>query len=191
MAAEREETQVFRDAYVLVKQQDSVLLVLRGKHLYRGGQWGLPSGQVHSTDTYLGMATRKLRDEVGLVTVDSLRFVHLLERVTSNGDHWVAAFFTVNVDAFEPANTEPSKARRGRMVSHRRAAWQRWRLPPTHHLGDLRWSGVLRIPGTLSARYLPEPCATGALRYAGYRAAVSGRLGAWTRSETSVMSLTG
>jgi 8-oxo-dGTP diphosphatase len=109
MAAEREEPQVFRDAYVLVRQQDSLLMVLRGKHLYRGGQWGLPSGQVDSTETYLATAKRKLRDEVGLVAADSLRFAHLLERLTSNGDHWVAAFFTIDVDAFEPVNNEPSK----------------------------------------------------------------------------------
>jgi 8-oxo-dGTP diphosphatase len=109
VAAEREGQQVFRDTYVLVRQRDLVLLVLRGKHIYRGGQWGLPSGQVYPTETYLATATRKLRDEVGLETLDSLRFMHLLERVTSNGDHWVATFFSVDVDPFNPVNNEPHK----------------------------------------------------------------------------------
>ena len=93
-------------------RRDRVLLVLRGSGIYRGGEWGLPSGEVMPSETYVGVARRKLRSEVGLEADVPLRFVHLLERVTPTGDHWVGAFFAVVLDAFdgfEPVNAEPHK----------------------------------------------------------------------------------
>ena len=99
-----------RDVYVLVRRGPELLLLLRTGTGYRDGEWGPPAGRVEPHETFDVAAARELGEEVGLaVSPASLEFVHLLDRVAEHGEHWVGAFFAVDLGAAEPRNLEPDK----------------------------------------------------------------------------------
>jgi 8-oxo-dGTP diphosphatase len=99
-----------RDVYVFVWRGSELLLLYRSATGYRDGHWGPPAGKVEPAETYEAAAVRELAEEVGL-TVDppDLEFVHLLDRVTAEGEHWIGAFFAVRDGTVAAENREPEK----------------------------------------------------------------------------------
>jgi 8-oxo-dGTP diphosphatase len=55
-------------------------------------------------------AARELGEEVGVaMSPAALQFIHLLDRVVEDGEHWVGAFFSIDVAGSAPRNHEPGK----------------------------------------------------------------------------------
>jgi 8-oxo-dGTP diphosphatase len=67
---------------------------------------------VEADETYEVAAARELAEEVGIaVPPAALEFVHLLDRVAERGEHWLGAFFTIELATNRPRNLEPDKHR--------------------------------------------------------------------------------
>jgi len=98
--------------YVVVRRGHSVLLMLREGTGYKDGCWGLPSGKVERGETYEAAAIRELAEETGLsLDASELHLAMMLDRLPSDGGHWVGAFFDVVHRGQEPRNAEPTKCR--------------------------------------------------------------------------------
>ena len=99
-----------RDAYVIARRGDDILLLLRSGTGYKDDEWGPPSGKVEPGETYPEAAVRELAEETGMsVRPSDMRFLHAIERVPTSGSHWVGLFFEVDVASIEPVNREPHK----------------------------------------------------------------------------------
>lgn len=86
--------------------------MLRGGTGYKDGCWGLPSGKVEMGETYEEAAVRELAEETGLqVETTEMHLALMLDRLPSDGGHWVGAFFEVRHRGEEPRNAEPAKCR--------------------------------------------------------------------------------
>ena len=99
-----------RDVYLIVKQGERVLFLLRSGTGYKDGEWSLPSGKVEAGETYSAGAIRELAEETG-IEIDSadLRFAHVIERTEADdGVPWVGVFFEADTDA-TPSNRERDK----------------------------------------------------------------------------------
>src|SRR4051794_18099086 len=96
-----------RDVYLVVRRGSDILLSFRQGTGYKDGLWGLPSGKVEAGETYAEAAVRELVEETGLrVDASELELVLLLDRLPSDGGHWIGAFFEVANCEHEPYNAE-------------------------------------------------------------------------------------
>jgi 8-oxo-dGTP diphosphatase len=98
------------DVYVLVRRDRELLLLLRTGTGYRDGEWGPPAGRVEPHETFAIAAARELGEEVGMtVAPAALEFRHVLDRIAADGEHWIGAFFSVDLAGSAPRNLEPDK----------------------------------------------------------------------------------
>jgi 8-oxo-dGTP pyrophosphatase MutT (NUDIX family) len=106
--------QVIPAAYVALRRDDQVLLLLRANTGYLDGYWAMPAGHVEKDESVLAAAIREVREEVG-VEIDPADLVPVtaMHRTGGNGqaiDERVDFFFTTSRWTGEPRLMEPGKA---------------------------------------------------------------------------------
>ncbi|WP_410793620.1 NUDIX hydrolase [Kribbella sp. C-35] len=101
-------------AYVIVRREDEVLLLLRANTGYMDGHWAVPAGHVERGESVVAAAVRELKEEVGLdVDAADLAPVTAMHRTGGNGDpidERVDFFFMASKWTGEPRLMEPEKA---------------------------------------------------------------------------------
>jgi 8-oxo-dGTP pyrophosphatase MutT (NUDIX family) len=106
--------QVIPAAYVALRRDDQVLLLLRTGTGYMDGFWAVPAGHVEKDESVLAAAVREVREEVG-VEIDPADLIPVtaMHRTGGNGlaiDERVDFFFTATRWRGEPQLMEPAKA---------------------------------------------------------------------------------
>ncbi len=101
-------------AYVAVRRDDRILLLLRENTGYMDGYWAMPAGHVEAGESVQQAALREAREEVG-VTIDpaDLEPLCAMHRTRPTGDpidERVDFFFTASRWSGEPRILEPDKA---------------------------------------------------------------------------------
>lgn len=81
-------------AYLIIRQDDKVLLIRRANTGYYDGMYALPAGHVDGNEPAHRAAIREAKEEVGVtIHEEDLRFVHVMHRVAEEGDHERVDFF--------------------------------------------------------------------------------------------------
>ncbi|WP_350274716.1 NUDIX domain-containing protein [Kribbella sp. HUAS MG21] len=105
---------VVPSAYVVVRREDDVLLLLRANTGYMDGHWAVPAGHVEHGESAVTAAARELKEEVGLdVDPEDLVPLTAMHRTGGNGDpidERVDFFFLATRWRGEPRLLEPEKA---------------------------------------------------------------------------------
>lgn len=95
--------------YIIVRQQQRILLLQRKNTGFDDGKWSLPAGHVEESESALTAAVREAEEEIGIVIPPSaLKLVYTLHRKSDDRtyiDLWFEA------DRFDgvPVNQEPNK----------------------------------------------------------------------------------
>ncbi len=101
-------------AYVVLRRDDQVLMLLRAGTGYRDGHWAVPAGHVEAGESVLEAAVREVAEEVGVaVRPADLRPLCAMHRTHGNHlpiDERVDFFFESRRWSGEPYRAEPSKA---------------------------------------------------------------------------------
>lgn len=95
--------------FVIIRQNNKVVFVLRQNTDWMNGYYGLPSGKVEKGETFTECAIREAREEAGVtITEEDLRPVHFMHRKsTDDTDSWVDVYFEVSSYSGEVINGEP------------------------------------------------------------------------------------
>lgn len=100
-------------AYVAVRRDDRILLLLRANTGYRDGYWAMPAGHVEAGESAQRAALREVREEVGItIDPDDLEPLCAMHRTQPTGDpidQRVDFFFTASRWSGEPQILEPDK----------------------------------------------------------------------------------
>jgi len=98
-------------AYIILRQEDKILLIRRANTGYLDGFYSLPSGHIDGNEPAIYAAVREAKEEVGIdIDPNDLKFVHVIHRVAEEKDHErVDFFFEANKWQGEPSNMEPEK----------------------------------------------------------------------------------
>lgn len=97
--------------FVIVRQDDNVLLLRRAHTGWKDGCWSLPAGAHDGNETLEQSAVRELREETGLEAASQdLHLTHVLHcRTGDDGSEWLGMFFLVKRWKHAPVLGEPSK----------------------------------------------------------------------------------
>jgi len=101
--------QPYLAVYIIVRQQQRILLLQRKNTGFDDGKWSLPAGHVEEGESALTAAVREAEEEIGIVIPPSaLKLVYTLHRKSDERtyiDLWFEA------DRFDgiPVNQEPNK----------------------------------------------------------------------------------
>lgn len=93
-------------AYLILRQADNVLLLLRKNTGYCDGQYGLVSGHVEDGESATAGMIREAKEEAG-IEISQLRVVHVLHRYSNRQN--VDIFFECTAWEGELKNQEPEK----------------------------------------------------------------------------------
>jgi len=96
--------------YVLIRQDDKILFVLRENTGYMDGMYSLPAGRVEEAETFLDGAAREALEEAGLhLDMEELEHVFTMHRLSSTSDkpYWVDVFFEGSLHGETPHNAAP------------------------------------------------------------------------------------
>jgi len=98
-------------AYIILRQEDKILLIRRANTGYLDGFYSLPSGHIDGNEPAIYAAVREAKEEVGIdIDPNDLKFVHVIHRVAEEKDHErVDFFFEANKWQGEPSSMEPEK----------------------------------------------------------------------------------
>jgi 8-oxo-dGTP diphosphatase len=95
--------------YVLVRDGDKILFVLREHTGFMDGKYSLPAGHVEEGESFTQAAARETLEEVGL-TVNPEDLKHVFTQQRNEGDHVrVDGFFEATKWQGEPHNAEPER----------------------------------------------------------------------------------
>lgn len=101
-------------AYVVLRRDGQVLLLLREGTGYRDGHWAVPAGHVEADESVLEAAVREVAEEVGVTVAPAdLRPLCAMHRTHGNHqpiDERVDFFFEAGRWSGEPYRAEPAKA---------------------------------------------------------------------------------
>ena len=109
-------TQLTTDLHVLIMRTDNTILLMRRAHTgYQDGKYGLPSGHLEPNETPFAGAARELFEEVGIdIELSELHFKHFMFH-ESNSPR-AALFFQLTWDG-PVENKEPHKCDELRWVT--------------------------------------------------------------------------
>lgn len=94
--------------YILVRQNDQMLLIMREQTGFCDGYYALPSGKVDPGEGFIEAAQREAREEVGIdIAAEDLRFVHFSQRRSEQV--WDDVYFVADKWQGTPRNCEPQK----------------------------------------------------------------------------------
>jgi 8-oxo-dGTP pyrophosphatase MutT (NUDIX family) len=97
-------------SYIVLIQDEKVLLARRFNTGYRDGFYSLPAGHVEAGETFTQALLREMQEEIGVqLKPESLSSPHILHRKGEDGDERVDAFFVVRDWSGEVHNLEPEK----------------------------------------------------------------------------------
>jgi 8-oxo-dGTP diphosphatase len=100
-------------AYVIMLQDNKVLLLRRKNTGYADGMLALPAGHIDGDEFAANAAARETLEEVGVsIEANLLTFVHVSHRLNRNepDQERIDFFFTANKWHGEPFNAEPTKS---------------------------------------------------------------------------------
>lgn len=98
--------------YAILKRDNKILCVLRGKTGWMNDKYGLTSGKVEHNETFLQAALREAKEEAGVTIKESdLHHVLTMHRYEAGDDYpdWVDVFFEATSWEGEPYNAEPER----------------------------------------------------------------------------------
>ena len=99
----------FVSAYLILRQKDQILLLLRQNTGYCDGQWGLVAGHVEEGESATVGIIREASEEAGLTLFPSqLKTVHIMHRKTPDRLNIDVFFEHLSWDGLA-VNTEPKK----------------------------------------------------------------------------------
>lgn len=94
--------------YIILIEDDKVLLLRRANTGYEDGKYGLPSGHVEGGETARQATCREALEEAGVkIDPEDLKFSHAMHRLQS--DERIDFFFVAEKWEGEPKNMEPEK----------------------------------------------------------------------------------
>lgn len=104
----RERRRVVLSVYLILRQEESVLLYLRQNTGFEDGKYGLVSGHVEANESAKQAMVREASEEAGIHLLESdLKFAHVIHR-TSDRDN-VDIFFECDQWTGSIENREPDK----------------------------------------------------------------------------------
>lgn len=96
-------------SYLILIEDNKVLLLKRSDTGYMDGYYGLPSGHLDGNETAREGGARETKEEIGIVVEPlDLRVVHVMHRKADN-DERIDFFVTANKYQGEVENCEPYK----------------------------------------------------------------------------------
>ncbi|NLS52108.1 NUDIX domain-containing protein [Hafnia alvei] len=95
--------------YIIVRQQQSILLLQRKNTGFDDGKWSLPAGHVEEGESALTAAVREAEEEIGIVIPPSaLKLIYTLHRKSDERTYIDLWFEAKRFDGV-PVNKEPNK----------------------------------------------------------------------------------
>lgn len=96
-------------SYLVLRDQDKVLLLRRFNTGYEDGKYGLPAGHVEAGETFTEALIREISEEVNLaIDPKDAHVVHIMHRKSHDSER-VDTFFVVEKYEGEIKNMEPHK----------------------------------------------------------------------------------
>jgi mutator protein MutT len=96
-------------SYLILRDQDKVLLLRRFNTGYEDGKYSLPAGHVDAGETFTEALVREVAEEVGVVfEATDVHVAHIMHRKSIDSER-VDAFFVAEKWSGEPKNMEPHK----------------------------------------------------------------------------------
>lgn len=96
-------------SYLILIEDNNVLLLKRSNTGYMDGYYGLPSGHLDGNETAREGGAREIKEEIGIVVEPSdLKVVHVMHRKAEN-DERIDFFITTDKYQGEIMNCEPNK----------------------------------------------------------------------------------
>ena len=107
----KERHRIIPSAYVILKQDEKVLLQLRANTGYEDGNYGLVAGHVEAGETFTEGIMREAKEEAGIdLLPEHLQVVHFMHRGSKRGDDERGdVFFVAKQWGGEVQNMEPHK----------------------------------------------------------------------------------
>lgn len=108
MSKQYDTAQPYTAAYIVLRRDNKVALVLRENTSWMNGYYGLPSGKVEKGESFAACAVREGKEEVGIdIKLADLRYIHTSHRNGNDGTNWVDVYFEPTIYEGEPYNAEP------------------------------------------------------------------------------------
>ena len=105
-----EQYKPYAASYVVLLQDNRVLLTRRANTGYMDGMYSLPAGHIEDKETARETAVREAKEEVGIdIDKDNLQCVKILHRNANADRIYIDFFFTCSVWKGEIENREPHK----------------------------------------------------------------------------------
>ncbi|MEL7269575.1 MAG: NUDIX domain-containing protein [Bacteroidota bacterium] len=99
----------YKAAYLILKQENELLLLRRFNTGYEDGKYSFIAGKVEPNETFMQCAIREAKEEAGIiVTPEQVSFVHIMHR-NNPETQWVDVFFLANTWSGTITNKEPHK----------------------------------------------------------------------------------
>lgn len=96
-------------AYLLLFQDDKVLLLRRFNTGYEDGKYSVPAGHVDKGESVSDALMREVKEEIG-IDIEKVELVHVMHRQASEtNDERLDFFFTCKLYGGEIKNSEPHK----------------------------------------------------------------------------------
>lgn len=101
--------QVVPASYLILRDQDKVLLLRRFNTGYEDGKYSLPAGHVDANETFTEALVREVAEEVNLaIDPKDARVAHVMHRKSHDSER-VDTFFVIEKYEGEVKNMEPHK----------------------------------------------------------------------------------
>ncbi len=107
----KERNKIIPASYLILLQENKVLLGRRCNTGFEDGKYMLPSGHVELDENFTEAIIREAKEEIGIdLKFEDLEFVHVLNRKSSlNGENRVDVFFIAKKWSGEVKNMEENK----------------------------------------------------------------------------------
>lgn len=92
--------------YVLIRNKNTLVFMLRSNTGWMDGYYGLPSGKVEKNESFSAAAIREANEEIGItIAPRHLHYLHKMHRL--EGNEWVDVFFEALKWSGKIVNAEP------------------------------------------------------------------------------------
>lgn len=133
--------QIVPAVYLLLRQEDKILLIRRYNTGYMDGKYSLPAGHLDGGESATRALVREAKEEIGIkLKSKDLRFLHVLHRRAAERDHErVDFFFEASKWLGSVINAEPDKC------------------------DDLKWTEISKLPKQMvpEVRYVLDKISAG------------------------------
>ena len=97
-------------SYLILMDNDKILLQRRCNKGYKDGEYGIPSGHVDKGESFTKALIREMKEEIGIVLKpEDVKVVHIIHRKSETGDERIDTFYTAHKWENEIKNMEPNK----------------------------------------------------------------------------------